>query len=183
MPDFAALPTADIGGAADDATALYRHFDASGALLYVGISCNPFRRLNEHADRSNWSEKIAAVTLEWFASREEAEQAERGAIFAEKPKFNTMHSVSPRTNVRASASMVPAQCRAARALLDWPRETLAESSKVGLRTLIDFERGAREPREVTRDALRRALEAAGVTFIASDGEGPGVRFSKPPVAE
>ena len=71
-----------------------------------------------------------------------------------------------------------AQCRAARALLDWPRETLAEASKVGLRTLIDFERGAREPREITKDALRRAFESAGVIFIAENGEGPGVRLSK-----
>jgi transcriptional regulator with XRE-family HTH domain len=74
--------------------------------------------------------------------------------------------------------LTPAQCRAARALLDWPRETLAEASKVGLRTLIDFERGAREPRELTKDALCRAIEAAGVIIIPENGEGPGVRLRK-----
>lgn len=79
--------------------------------------------------------------------------------------------------------ITPAQCRAARALLDWPREALAEASKVGLRTLIDFERGAREPREITRDALRRAFEAAGVIFIDENGEGPGVRLRKNGPAE
>ena len=71
-----------------------------------------------------------------------------------------------------------AQCRAARALLDWSREQLAETSKVGLRTIVDFERSARDPREVTKDALRRALESAGVEFIEENGGGPGVRLKK-----
>ncbi|WP_294534326.1 helix-turn-helix transcriptional regulator [uncultured Rhodoblastus sp.] len=69
-----------------------------------------------------------------------------------------------------------AQCRAARALLDWSREQLAEASKVGLRTIVDFERGAREPRELTKDALCRALQAAGVEFIPENGGGAGVRL-------
>ena len=72
-----------------------------------------------------------------------------------------------------------AQCRAGRALLDWSREQLAAASMVGLRTIVDFERGAREPqRNVTLDALRRALEAAGVEFIPENGSGAGVRMKK-----
>lgn len=74
-----------------------------------------------------------------------------------------------------------AQCRGARALIDWSREQLAEASKVAARTIIDFERGARAPREVTLDAIQRALEEAGVIFEA-DGEtvtgGPGVRLKQ-----
>jgi transcriptional regulator with XRE-family HTH domain len=70
------------------------------------------------------------------------------------------------------------QCRAARALLDWSRERLAETSRVSLRTIIDFERNAREPRFLTFDAIRRALESAGVEFIAENGGGPGVRLRK-----
>jgi transcriptional regulator with XRE-family HTH domain len=78
----------------------------------------------------------------------------------------------------ASLDITAAQSRAARALLDWSREQLAEASRVGLRTLVDFERGAREPRGVTLDALRRALESAGVIFVEENGEGPGVRLRK-----
>ena len=74
----------------------------------------------------------------------------------------------------AQIDISAAQCRAARALIDWSRETLAEASRVGLRTLVDFERGARNPRYVTLDALRRALEAAGVEF--TNGDHPGVRL-------
>ncbi len=74
--------------------------------------------------------------------------------------------------------LTPAQCRAGRALLDWSREQLVDASMVGLRTVVDFERGAREPRRVTLDALRRALEKAGIEFIAENGGGPGVRLRK-----
>jgi ribosome-binding protein aMBF1 (putative translation factor) len=74
--------------------------------------------------------------------------------------------------------ITPAQCRAARALLEWSREDLAGPSKVALRTIVDFERSAREPREVTKDALQRALEAAGVEFIPENGGGAGVRLRK-----
>lgn len=70
------------------------------------------------------------------------------------------------------------QCRAGRALLDWSREQLVDVSRVGLRTIVDFERGARAPREVTLLALRAALESAGVIFIEENGEGPGVRMRK-----
>lgn len=74
--------------------------------------------------------------------------------------------------------LTASQCRAGRALLDWSREQLAEASKAGLRTIVDFERGAREPRQITLIALRSALEAAGVIFIEENGEGPGVRLRK-----
>jgi transcriptional regulator with XRE-family HTH domain len=70
------------------------------------------------------------------------------------------------------------QCRAARALLDWPREQLAETSRVSRRTIIDFERSAREPRYLTFDAIRRVFEEAGVEFIAENGGGPGIRLKK-----
>lgn len=67
--------------------------------------------------------------------------------------------------------LTSAQCRAGRALLDWSREQLADASMVGLRTIVDFERGARGPRRVTLDALRKALEKAGVEFLDENGGG------------
>lgn len=70
----------------------------------------------------------------------------------------------------------PSQCRAARALLDWPREELADRSKVSKRTIVDFERGARRPREATLVVIQQALEAAGIMFIKQNGGGPGVRL-------
>ncbi len=56
------------------------------------------------------------------------------------------------------------ECKSARAALDWSRDTLAEKSGVGKRTIIDFENGAREPINATRQALLLVLEGAGATF-------------------
>ncbi|TIL50479.1 MAG: helix-turn-helix transcriptional regulator [Mesorhizobium sp.] len=77
--------------------------------------------------------------------------------------------------------MTPEQCRAARALLAWSQQQLADSAKVGIVTVRHFEAGSSEPRSATLQVLCLALEAAGVVFLA-DGElaegGPGVRLRK-----
>lgn len=71
-----------------------------------------------------------------------------------------------------------AQCRAARALLGWSQDDLEAASKVAKKTIADFERGARTPYARTIADLQRALEAAGVQFIAENGGGAGVRLAK-----
>lgn len=68
-------------------TALYRHFDADGVLLYVGISLAPFRRLRDHK-RSHWCESIVTIKVEWHPDRESALRAEMAAIMAEQPLHN-----------------------------------------------------------------------------------------------
>jgi excinuclease UvrABC nuclease subunit len=73
-------------------TALYRHFDASGCLLYVGISLSHVSRFAKHRDRSEWFKSIATVTVEWFDTRKLAMAAEKAAIEREHPKFNIAHS-------------------------------------------------------------------------------------------
>lgn len=65
------------------------------------------------------------------------------------------------------------QAAAARAALGISREELAAAAKVGARTIVDFERGARQPINSTRAAIRTALEARGAEFLP-DG---GVRLS------
>ena len=73
-------------------------------------------------------------------------------------------------------TIVPSQCRAARALLGWSQPELERAARVAKKTIVEFERGARQPHPRTLDALREALEAAGVEFIPEDGGGPGVRL-------
>ena len=70
--------------------------------------------------------------------------------------------------------------RAARALLRWEQKTLADASSVSLPTIKRLEGkpgllGAHQP---TENALRSALEAAGVEFIPENGGGAGVRLRK-----
>lgn len=72
--------------------------------------------------------------------------------------------------------LTPALSRAARALLDWSQEQLAEASHLGLSTIRDFERGRRVPSHNNLVGIERALRDAGVEFIPQNGGGSGVRF-------
>ncbi len=74
--------------------------------------------------------------------------------------------------------MSPEQCKGARAMLGWSRELLGKLARVAVRTIIDFERGARRPYDRTLADIRRALENAGIVFIEENGGGPGVRLGK-----
>ena len=67
---------------------LYRHFDANGVLLYVGISINAVNRLSQHKDVSSWFNDISSVTIEKFNTREEVLEAEKIAIRKENPIHN-----------------------------------------------------------------------------------------------
>ena len=78
-----------------------------------------------------------------------------------------------------SATITPAQIRAARALLDWSRGKLATKTGVALRTLVRIEAGEVVPRSVTIDAIYDALLKAGVEFVEQNGGGPGVRMKHP----
>jgi hypothetical protein len=65
------------------------------------------------------------------------------------------------------------QSRAARALLGWTQETLADKALVSLTALKRLESDhALDVYETTRDQIRRALEANGIVLLSSDqGEG------------
>jgi len=72
------------------------------------------------------------------------------------------------------------QIRAARALLGWYQEELAQRSNVGLATIQRLERGPPGPikaRLATAMKISECLKAAGVTFIERDAAGGvGVRL-------
>ncbi|CAO4141534.1 helix-turn-helix domain-containing protein [Methylorubrum aminovorans] len=76
--------------------------------------------------------------------------------------------------------MTRSQLRAARALLGWSQDRLSEASGVSLPTIKRLEpgEGSLQTRVDTLSKLQAALEAAGVLFIAENGEGPGVRLRK-----
>jgi transcriptional regulator with XRE-family HTH domain len=58
----------------------------------------------------------------------------------------------------------PEQIRAARSLIHWSQNDLAEKAGVAVSTVADFERGYRVPVANNALAIRRALEMAGVVF-------------------
>ncbi|AXS39237.1 XRE family transcriptional regulator [Breoghania sp. L-A4] len=81
-------------------------------------------------------------------------------------------------NNEKSCPLLPAQCRAARGLIDWSQAQLAQAASVGLSTVRNFETGRSNPVKNNLNAIRTALETAGVEFISGNGGGPGVRLEK-----
>lgn len=61
--------------------------------------------------------------------------------------------------------MIPAQCRAARALLNWTQGQMAKASGVSEVTIRNFEGEKSTPQHATLVVLSQALEAAGVQFV------------------
>ncbi|MDX2201715.1 MAG: helix-turn-helix domain-containing protein [Hyphomicrobiaceae bacterium] len=68
--------------------------------------------------------------------------------------------------------MSPEQVRAARSWLGWTQQELAASASVGLSTIKDFESGKRTPIANNVEAIRRALEDAGMKITADSVSGP-----------
>jgi transcriptional regulator with XRE-family HTH domain len=84
----------------------------------------------------------------------------------------------PRTSSKPS-DITGYQARVAREMLALTREQLSERSKIPVRTLSRFEDGRGPAMPNTVVAIRVALEAAGVEFIAENGGGAGVRLRDP----
>lgn len=77
-------------------TALYRHFDAEGVLIYVGITDSMPKRTDQHRRNSAWFQFVADTTTEMFDTRTAASNAEREAIKTEGPVFNDTHNKARR---------------------------------------------------------------------------------------
>ena len=72
------------------------------------------------------------------------------------------------------------QIRAARALLDWSRSELSDRSGVGISALMRLESAEKVPsgNVKTFESVRTTFEKAGIEFIGSPDDGPGVRLRK-----
>lgn len=138
-------------------TALYRHFDKAGALLYVGISLSWPLRTKAHAQKSRWFDLVDKVEIERFPTREDALAAERDAIQRERPKFNVVHNrqPAPLSNARRTT---PAYSRT-------PLELSPESMRF---------MGTRE--------RRRAIAQCKTEWSRSFGEDPLLKMMKGPDA-
>lgn len=71
--------------------------------------------------------------------------------------------------------LTPEQSRGARGLLDWSQTQLAEAANVSLSTVRDFEKGRRVPIANNLQAIRSALEKAGIEFLGETAVGMIVR--------
>ena len=81
--------------------------------------------------------------------------------------------------------LIGGQIRAARALLRLSASELAQRAGVGIQTIKRFEAvdGVPPSRSSTLMDVQAALEAAGIEFIGTPDDGPGIRLrKKPPIA-
>jgi transcriptional regulator with XRE-family HTH domain len=71
-----------------------------------------------------------------------------------------------------------AQIRSARAALRWSMAELSERAGVGIQTVKRFEAadGIPPSRSSTLVDIQKALEAAGIEFVGSPEDGPGIRL-------
>ncbi|PJI55952.1 transcriptional regulator [Methylobacterium radiotolerans] len=73
--------------------------------------------------------------------------------------------------------ITPAQCRAARALLEISQKQLAEDSGVSLRAVQGFEAGERPLQSLAISAIERLLQDRGIVIIA-DSRWSGVKIDQ-----
>ena len=110
---------------------LYRFFNSSDQLLYIGITMNPPSRFRAHASNKSWWSEVSRITVSQFESRTQLAKAERDAIKAEKPKYNVMHNKdyeglrsTPTTESRSSNPLVgkflhfPGRCTCGRRIAE-----------------------------------------------------------------
>ncbi len=70
--------------------------------------------------------------------------------------------------------------RAARALVQWPRDHVARLARIEAEALAAFEGGTSDPGEEARERLRHTLEQGGAVFLLEDelgGHGVRLRFT------
>lgn len=75
--------------------AVYRYFDSSGVLLYVGSSVAPDGRDWCHRRSAKWVPLAVKRTVEWYGSIPEARAAERDALISENPIHNERFPYQP----------------------------------------------------------------------------------------
>lgn len=101
---------------------LYRHFDADGRLLYVGIAWCTTERLMGHKSGSHWFGQITRIEIERFPTRRGALDAETTAITNENPVFNIQ------SEVRRGSNCLSDEAKAEKR--EWARRALAAGVKV-----------------------------------------------------
>jgi predicted transcriptional regulator len=90
----------------------------------------------------------------------------------------TLNVAKSRDMLTVTVMVTARQIRAARALLGWSQQNLADEAIVALNAVTRLERGEVDPRMSTMFAVEKAIRKAGIEFIsADDRRGEGVRMA------
>ena len=71
------------------------------------------------------------------------------------------------------------QIRAARALLGWSQQDLADRAALSLNAVVRLETGKADTRLSTLTAIQKALVNSGIEFLPAAAKGEGVRLRDP----
>lgn len=142
--------------------AVYRLYDAEGALLYVGSAYNPEQRSKKHRGKEWWPE-VARREDEWHPSREAAYVAETEAIAAERPAGNRISGpgavAAPAPKRRAATPLFA--LAEVDAYIDQLRE---ETPSVRARKLTDLLVAVASAVHVDRRRALREMHEGGMTY-------------------
>lgn len=162
------------------ARAVYRIFDASGSLLYVGMSGQPLTRIQAHA-KKKWFACADRVEIRWHKTKQSALNAEAVSIIMDKPTFNLASSLIrvrdeyfPIVLVKTSRTGSPKKILSPEAMKGMTmvytveelrkliaQNEIADAAKfcgINYSTMWRIFNGGQEPREGTLKALTKYVE-------------------------
>lgn len=105
-------------------TSLYRYYDESDTLLYVGVSHNPFLREVQHEASEKDMSLVRHIEVEWFDTRELALAAEGYAIRREKPLWNVVRPQKRRKLRETPKNKIKAQRPATSPVREHPKPAI-----------------------------------------------------------
>ncbi|MET9956302.1 GIY-YIG nuclease family protein [Streptomyces sp. NPDC006339] len=101
-----------------DRTALYRLYDDTEQLLYVGVAQDPWKRWRFHRRDKEWWGQVSVREIEWVDSREAALRQEAVEIRTRRPVHN-IHPGWTWLDPDALAAAPPRKKRVTAKPLDW----------------------------------------------------------------
>ena len=133
-------------------TALYRIRGEGDVLLYIGITNSVPFRWNGHQAVQPWWDELRSLTVEWYSTRAQAEEAEKAAILAEQPKYNVTY-LKPTHGRRRQGKHPEAE------LIDW--ESFTFEPQADDDDLLDIGDVARMTRISSTSTAKAALRRTG----------------------
>lgn len=168
----------------------YRKLLTGGAALHCVVDVFAIEAIGVMAD---WPEQ-AQRQREWFSLSQAADKVMEPDLsrflrhcderfveehFTTLPHFDAVFVRPEDLSIKQkkeTAMINAAQCRAARALVDWSIDQLAKASDLSVEQIVDFEASGTLDR-ASNVQVARALEGGGVSFVSERrGRGVGVRF-------
>lgn len=139
---------------------LYRIFNSSDALLYVGATTNPKLRFNTHSSSQSWWCDAATIKLQHFGDLDALMKAEREAIESEHPLHNYIYCKPAHWARKKGRAAKGAGSVFQRADGYWVAGMEMPPHPNGKRHIKRFVAAERDVAIARRDAFRASLEQA-----------------------